>query len=178
MAGFGIQKRGTSPLIVKRKKFAEGSDPNSDYVGTFETEDGIKGTYGRRAPKELIESLPDKRINLKPDKNAKPTKVPLLPSDFDIKEVDKSLEEYKKKEKEESEKPQFRCAKRDPSIGCGHKGDIKKMKKGGSVKKGILIIVGTKDKDSKKMKKGGLAKQAAIAIAMKKAGKKSKEMKK
>ena len=154
MAGFGIQKRGTSPLIVKRKKFAEGSDPNSDYVGTFETEDGIKGTYGRRAPKELIESLPDKRINLKPDKNAKPTKVPLLPSDFDIKEVDKSLEEYKKKEKEESEKPQFRCAKRDPSIGCGHKGDIKKMKKGGSVKKGILIIVGTKDKESKKMKKG------------------------
>ena len=45
-------------------------------------------------------------------------------------------------------------------------------------KKGILIIVGTKDKESKKMKKGGLAKQAAIAIAMKKAGKKPKEMKK
>ena len=183
MAGFGIQKRGTSPLIVKRKKFAEGSDPGSDYVGTFETEDGIKGTYGRRAPKELIESLPDKRINLKPDKNAKPTKVPLLPSDFDIKEVDKSLEEYKKKEKEEPEKLQFRCAGPNPSKKCGHRDE---KKKGGMVKdnkkiqpkKGILIIVGTKDKESKKMKKGGLAKQAAIAIAMKKAGKKPKGMKK
>ena len=52
--------------------------------------------------------------------------------------------------------------------------DNKKMQP----KKGILIIVGTKDKESKKMKKGGLAKQAAIAIAMKKAGKKPKGMKK
>jgi len=28
------------------------------------------------------------------------------------------------------------------------------LKKGGSAKKGILIIIGTKDKESKKMKKG------------------------
>jgi len=52
------------------------------------------------------------------------------------------------------------------------------LKKGGmsqgKVKKGILIVIGEKDK---KMKKGGLAKQAAIAIAMKKAGKKPKGMK-
>jgi hypothetical protein len=34
---------------------------------------------------------------LTPDKNAKESKIPLLPSDFDIKEIDKSLEEYKKK---------------------------------------------------------------------------------
>jgi len=51
------------------------------------------------------------------------------------------------------------------------------LKKGGSVKKGILIVIGEKDKKSKEMKKGGLAKQAAIAIAMKKAGKKPKGMK-
>ena len=148
MAGFGIQKRGTSPLIVKRKKFAEGSDPNSDYVGTFETEDGIKGTYGRRAPKELIESLPDKRINLKPDKNVKPTKALIEESDLS-----------KEKPPKEEEKLQFRCAGPNPSKKCGHRDE---KKKGGMVKdnkkiqpkKGILIIIGTKDKESKKMKKG------------------------
>ena len=57
-------------------------------------------------------------------------------------------------------------------------GKMVKAAKGGSMKKGILIIIGNKDKKSKGMKKGGLAKQAAIAIAMKKAGKKPKEMKK
>jgi len=55
------------------------------------------------------------------------------------------------------------------------------LKKGGmsqgKVKKGILIVIGEKSKKSKGMKKGGLAKQAAIAIAMKKAGKKPKGMK-
>ena len=57
-------------------------------------------------------------------------------------------------------------------------GKMVKAAKGGSMKKGILIIIGNKDKKFKGMKKGGLAKQAAIAIAMKKAGKKPKEMKK
>ena len=168
MAGFGIQKRGTSPLIVKRKKFAEGSDPGSDYVGTFETEDGIKGTYGRRAPKELIESLPDKRINLKPDKNAKPTKVPLLPSDFDIKEVDKSLEEYKKKEKEEPEKLQFRCAGPNPSKKCGHRDG---KKKGGQAKVSKVMKEFGKGK-LHSGKKGPVVKsrKQAIAIALSKAG--------
>ena len=89
----------------------EGQYPNRnmssirEYKG--ETEDGTKIVYGQKAPKELIETLekeqPIKKEKemkkLTPDKNAKPTKVPLLPSDFDIKKVDKSLEEYKKKEK-------------------------------------------------------------------------------
>ena len=33
------------------------------------------------------------------------------------------------------------------------------LKKGGSAKKGILIIIGNKDKKSKSMKKGGMVKK-------------------
>ena len=140
MAGFGIQKRGTSKILIARKKFSEGGDVDSDYLYKGETEDGTKIVYGQKAPKELIETLekeqPIKKEKemkkLTPDKNAKPTKVPLLPSDFDIKEVDKSLEEYKKKEKEESEKPKFRCSGGKNKDGLQFRGGCKK---GGVVKK-------------------------------------------
>ena len=38
-------------------------------------------------------------------------------------------------------------------------GKMVKVDKGGPVKKGILIIIGTKDKKSKSMKKGGMIKK-------------------
>jgi len=36
------------------------------------------------------------------------------------------------------------------------------LKKGGTAKKGILIIIGNKDKKSKSMKKGGMIKKVCI----------------
>ena len=47
-------------------------------------------------------------------------------------------------------------------------GKMVKVNKGGPVKKGILIIVGDKDKETKKMKKGG---QAKVSKVMKEFGK-------
>ena len=122
MSGFGIQKRGTSPLLVKRKKFEEGG-----IVG--ETEDGIKVVTDSSPSKKLPPEVSRNITPLKPDKNAPESKIP---------------NEDLSKEKPSKEGLQFRC---------GTKGKRKEMKKGGSVKKGILIIVGTKDKESKKKKK-------------------------
>ena len=137
MSGFGIQKRGTSKILVARKKFAEGGDVDSDYTGTGITEDGTKIVYGQKAPKEIIEMFEKEKplkkeremIKLTPDKNVKESKIPLLPSDFDIKEIDKSIKEYEKKE---SEKPKFRCAGGKNKEGLQFRGGCKK---GGIVKK-------------------------------------------
>jgi len=134
MAGFGIQKRGTSKILIARKKFSEGGDVDSDYLYKGETEDGTKIVYGQKAPKELIETLekeqPIKKEKemkkLTPEKNIKESKIPLLPSDFDIKKVGESLEEYKKKESKEEPKLQFRCAGPNPSKKCGHRDEKKK----------------------------------------------------
>ena len=176
MAGFGIQKRGTSKILIARKKFSEGGDVDSDYLYKGETEDGTKIVYGQKAPKELIETLekeqPIKKEKemkkLTPDKNAKPTKVPLLPSDFDIKEVDKSLEEYKKKEKEESEKPKFRCAGGKNKDGLQFRGGCKK---GGQAKVSKVMKEFGKGK-LHSGKKGPVVKsrKQAIAIALSEAG--------
>ena len=156
MPGFGIQKRGTSPLLVKRKGFDVGGDVDSDYLYQGKTEEGTKVVYGEKPSKDLLKetekikpvNVPDKRINLKPDKNVKPTKALIEESDLS-----------KEKPPKEEEKLQFRCAGPNPSKKCGHRDE---KKKGGMVKdnkkiqpkKGILIIIGTKDKESKKMKKG------------------------
>ena len=134
MAGFGIQKRGTSKILIARKKFSEGGDVDSDYLYKGETEDGTKIVYGQKAPKELIETLekeqPIKKEKemkkLTPEKNIKESKIPLLPSDFDIKKVGESLEEYKKKESKEEPKLQFRCAGPNPTKKCGHRDEKKK----------------------------------------------------
>ena len=145
MAGFGIQKRGTSKILIARKKFSEGSeggDVDSDYLYKGETEDGTKIVYGQKAPKELMETLEKEQPlkkekemkKLTPEKNIKESKIPLLPSDFDIKKVGESLEEYKKKEPKEEPKLQFRCAGPNPSKKCGHRDE---KKKGGMVKKGM-----------------------------------------
>ena len=131
MAGFGIQKRGTSKILVKRKGFESGGLSG-------ETEDGIK-VVTDSPPKKLPPEVSRNMTPLKPDKNAKPTKVPIEESNLS-----------KEKPPKEEEKLQFRCAGPNPSKKCSHRDE---KKKGGIVKKGILIIVGTKNKESKKKKK-------------------------
>jgi hypothetical protein len=69
MSGFGIQKRGTSPLLVKRKKFEEGG-----IVG--ETEDGIKVVTDSSPSKKLPPEVSRNITPLKPDKNAPESKIP------------------------------------------------------------------------------------------------------
>ena len=51
------------------------------------------------------------------------------------------------------------------------------LKKGGTAKKGILIIIGNKDKKSKSMKKGGMIKKADMLTAKMSEKKKGKMMK-
>ena len=87
MPGFGIQKRGTSPLLVKRKKFEEGG-----IVG--ETEDGIKVVTDSSPSKKLPPEVSRNITPLKPDKNAPESKIP---------------NEDLSKEKPSKEGLQFRC---------------------------------------------------------------------
>jgi ribosomal protein L21E len=173
MAGFGIQKRGTSKILIARKKFSEGGDVDSDYLYKGETEDGTKIVYGQKASKELIETLekeqPIKKEKemkkLTPDKNAKESKIPLLPSDFDIKEIDKSVKEYEKKE---SEKPKFRCAGGKNKDGLQFRGGCKK---GGQAKVSKVMKEFGKGK-LHSGKKGPVVKsrKQAVAIALSEAG--------
>jgi ribosomal protein L21E len=69
MAGFGIQKRGTSPLLVKRKGFEAGGI-------TGETEDGIKVVTDSSPSKKLPPEVSRNITPLKPDKNAPESKMP------------------------------------------------------------------------------------------------------
>jgi len=173
MAGFGIQKRGTSKILIARKKFSEGGDVDSDYLYKGETEDGTKIVYGQKAPKELIETFekeqPIKKEKemkkLTPEKNIKESKIPLLPSDFDIKEIDKSVKEYEKKE---SEKPKFRCAGGKNKDGLQFRGGCKK---GGQAKVSKVMKEFGKGK-LHSGKKGPVVKsrKQAIAIALSEAG--------
>ena len=87
---------------------------------------------------------------LTPEKNIKESKIPLLPSDFDIKKVGESLEEYKKKESKEEPKLQFRCAGPNPNKKCGHRDE---NKKGGIVKKGMHKMPNGKKMKNSDMKK-------------------------
>jgi ribosomal protein L21E len=68
MAGFGIQKRGTSKILLKRKGFEEGG-----IVG--ETEDGVK-VVTDSPPKKLPPEVSRNMTPLKPDKNAPNSKMP------------------------------------------------------------------------------------------------------
>ena len=128
MAGFGVQKKGTSPLLVKRKGFNVGGDVDSDYLYQGETEEGTKVVYGEKPSKDLLKetekikpvNVPDKRINLKPDKNVKPTKALIEESDLS-----------KEKPPKEEEKLQFRCAGPNPTKKCGHRDEKKKGGKPG-----------------------------------------------
>jgi hypothetical protein len=173
MAGFGIQKRGTSKILIARKKFSEGGDVDSDYLYKGETEDGTKIVYGQKAPKELMETLEKEQPlkkekemkKLTPDKNAKESKIPLLPSDFDIKEIDKSVKEYEKKE---SEKPKFRCAGGKNKDGLQFRGGCKK---GGQAKVSKVMKEFGKGK-LHSGKKGPVVKsrKQAVAIALSEAG--------
>jgi len=103
-----------------------------------ETEDGIKVVTDSSPSKKLPPEVSRNMTPLKPDKNAPESKIP---------------NEDLSKEKPSKEGLQFRC---------GTKGKRKEMKKGGSAKKGILIIIGTKDKKPKEMKKGGQAKVGKV----------------
>ena len=170
--GVGIAKRGFGRAL-SRIGFSEGGDVDSDYLYKGETEDGTKIVYGQKAPKELIKTLEkeqpikkEKEIKkLTPDKNAKEFKIPLLPSDFDIKEIDKSVKEYEKKE---SEKPKFRCAGGKNKDGLQFRGGCKK---GGQAKVSKVMKEFGKGK-LHSGKKGPVVKsrKQAIAIALSEAG--------
>ena len=173
--GVGIAKRGFGRAL-SRIGYSEGGDVDSDYLYKGETEDGTKIVYGQKAPKELIETLekeqPIKKEKemkkLTPEKNIKESKIPLLPSDFDIKEVNKSLEEYKKKESKEEPKLQFRCAGPNPIKKCGNRDE---KKKGGQAKVSKVMKEFGKGK-LHSGKKGPVVKsrKQAIAIALSEAG--------
>jgi hypothetical protein len=128
MAGFGIQKRGTSPLLGGRKNFKEGGSVDSSIEKDF--------------PRIKEKILPEKT-----NKEA-------------IKEIDmQRAEDIAKsiaKRKPSTPKKKEVSIKSKGAFGIEVNKDLKKpqeFKKGGPVKKGILIIVGTKDKESKKKKK-------------------------
>jgi len=87
MPGFGIQKRGTSPLLVKRKKFEEGGIAG-------ETEDGVKVVTDSSPNKKLPPEVSRNMTPLKPDKNIPESKIP---------------NEDLSKEKPSKEGLQFRC---------------------------------------------------------------------
>ena len=148
MSGFGIQKRGTSKILMTRKKFSEGGNVDSDYLYKGETEDGTKVVYGEKPSKDLLKetekmkpvNVPDKRINLKPDKNDKPTKALIEESDLS-----------KEKPPKEEEKLQFRCAGPNPIKKCG---DRDQKKKGGMIKKADMITKNMSMKKKGKMMKG------------------------
>ncbi len=182
MAGFGIQKKGTSPLLVKRKGFESGGDVDEapdpiekrskplPFLDPIEKRSKPLPSLEEKKPKTFSEGVKEgvKQLGKQSSKIVKDVAKKIEPGTVNI--VKKSIEEGEEKSKirKKTKEYQEKLKEETPA----------EMKKGGSVKKGILIIIGNKDKKSKGMKKGGLAKQAAIAIAMKKAGKKPKGMKK
>ena len=141
MAGFGIQKRGTSPLLVKRKGFDVGGDVDEAFdpiekrakpLPSLEEEkpktftEGVKEGVKKVAevPKKIAESIKKIDEKIKEDPGVMGTGDPK-----------RKFKKSKSPEKDEPMKP------------------MRKLKKGGLAKKGILIIIGTKDKKSKGMKK-------------------------
>ena len=148
MPGFGIQKKGTSPLLVKRKGFESGGLSG-------ETEDGIK-VVTDSPPKKLPPEVSRNMTPLKPDKNAKPTKALIEESDLS------------KEKPPKEEKLQFRCAGPNPSKKCGHRDE---KKKGGQAKVG-KVMREFKTGKLHSGKKGPVVKSRiqAIAIALSEAG--------
>ena len=103
MAGFGIQKRGTSKILLKRKGFEEGGIAG-------ETEDGIK-VVTDSPPKKLPSEVSRNMTPLKPDKSAPISKMP---------------NEDLSKEKSPEDTLQFRCAGPNQNKKCGHRDSKKK----------------------------------------------------
>ena len=159
MPGFGIQKRGTSPLLVKRKKFSAGSsdpeyaeDMSSMHEGaesaaeeakeTKLEKEGYKETKGGKMVKDFAEGVKEgvKKVAEVPKKIAESIKkidekIKEDPGVMGTGDPKRKFKKSKSPEKDEPMKP------------------MRKLKKGGLAKKGILIIIGTKDKKSKGMKK-------------------------
>ena len=150
MPGFGIQKRGTSPLLVKRKGFTEGdvvepSDPlepmeEMEEYSTKETRLGKNQFKVERVKKsddekKLINSAKEGARKVIKEVNKRKTFV--TPSTY---------KKFNKDMKEAVEKSDIRKKTKEYQERLG-------KAKGGSMKKGILIIIGTKDKESKKGKK-------------------------
>ena len=160
MPGFGIQKRGTSPLLVKRKKFEEGGSTTEDMSSIHEGAESAaeearetkleKKGYEETKTGKMIKAAKEgiKKVSETAKKNVKfvtpsPIKETPEPSDEMDEYFTKETRVGKNKYKVEKVK------KSDDEIGYRRS----KKAKGGSAKKGILIIIGTKDKESKKGKK-------------------------
>ena len=160
MPGFGIQKRGTSPLLVKRKKFEEGGSAAEDMSSIHEGAESVaeearetkleKKGYEETKTGKMIKAAKEgiKKVSETAKKNVKfvtpaPIKETPEPSDEMDEYFTKETRVGKNKYKVEKVK------KSDDEIGYRRS----KKAKGGSAKKGILIIIGTKDKESKKKKK-------------------------
>jgi maltoporin len=160
MPGFGIQKRGTSPLLVKRKKFEGGGSATEDMSSIHEGAESAaeearetkleKKGYEETKTGKMIKAAKEgiKKVSETAKKNVKfvtpsPIKETPEPSDEMDEYFTKETRVGKNKYKVEKVK------KSDDEIGYRRS----KKAKGGSAKKGILIIIGTKDKESKKGKK-------------------------
>jgi hypothetical protein len=150
MSGFGIQKRGTSPLLVKRKGFVSGgdveeaSDPIEKKPKTFTEgfKEGVKKLV--KAPSEITKDA------VKTVKKVK-QKINEDPGIMGTGDPQRKFKKSKSPEKDEPMKPMKKLAKEEKET--PEEETREEMKKGGSVKKGILIIVGTKNKKNKKNKK-------------------------
>ena len=152
MAGFGIQKRGTSPLLVKRKKFSAGSsdpeyaeDMSSMHEGAESAAEEAKETklekegYEETKSGKMVKAVKKgvEKVTKKVSDRVKENVKFVTPSTF--KKFDEDM-------KESVEKSNIRKKTKEYQERLG-------KAKGGSAKKGILIIIGTKDKKSKGIKK-------------------------
>ena len=126
MSGLGKQLRGSGlaksgfkskydVVSHERKRYAEGSKPEKIEIGEGKIGEPVVVT-----PEEMDKLL-----------NPPEVKIPKIPSDKEISGVSKSVEDFKKKEKEEP-KFQSRCGNKNKEglqFRCGNK-------KGGMIKKG------------------------------------------
>ena len=144
-----ISLRGQGRAFLQRKRFAEGSGPEKIEIGEGKIGEPVVVT-----PEEMDKLL-----------NPPEIKIPRIPSDKEIKDVTKSVEDFKKKEKQEP-KLQFRCQGPNQEKKCGHRDE---KKKGGST---TPVIPPALKKGMKKigLKHGGKPGLWANINARKKAG--------
>jgi len=156
MAGFGIQKKGTSKILMKRTGFVEGGNVNKTFekpVGKISPEmakelEMAEFEIQARSAEKNLDEFNRKMEGMKTPKqrreeiikNRKKLEEGGVPQETDN-EVKTETSSSSKKTSDSG--LQFRC---------GTKGKRKDYKKGGSVKKGILIVIGEKDKKMKRKK--------------------------